>query len=48
MHQIDKRYEDPDDDYFMYSLETGKSDDWPVQLLVNDVKPFNVKIDTGA
>ena len=48
MHQIDKRHEDPDDDYFKYSLETGKSDDWPVQLLVNDVKPFNVKIDTGA
>ena len=33
---------------FMYSLETGKADDWPVQLLVNDEKPFNFKIYTGA
>lgn len=32
----------------MYLLDSGKKDDWTVQLLVNDAKPINFKIDTGA
>lgn len=32
----------------MYSLDSGKEDDWTVQLLVNDAKHINFKIDTGA
>lgn len=32
----------------MSSLDSGKEDDWTVHLLVNDAKPINFKIDTGA
>lgn len=48
IHQIEESKEDSDDNFFMYSLDSGKEDDWTVQLLVNDAKPINFKIDTGA
>ncbi|XP_062589079.1 uncharacterized protein LOC134250729 [Saccostrea cucullata] len=47
-HHIEESCEDSDDDFFMYSIDTHKDDDWTVKLLVNDAKPINFKIDTGA